>query len=866
MTRRRRALGVLAGLLAVAVPAPAPALASGLTADEDAATLRLSSHGRTLEIAKSPWRLRVLDAAGRPIVSEAAATAAESMPNADRAPFADTYMGIDLAYPGLPTVSYQPLAFRRGGAWAHVSALRSFALEDGAARLAVDTSDGATGEVRLSIEPDGAVRVAFRPAADPARGAVDAVAEAFDAPVTERYVGGGQRFGAFDQRGRSVPLWISHGVGADRFGSTNESAVPFLLSTGGWALELESVARGELNAGVPGERPDALGATLEDDELVYRIHSGTPAAMLAGYTARAGRPDPPPPEWAYEPAYWMDEGNTQAAIEAFAQRLAAEDLPAGAFWIDNPWEAHKGDFGPDPKRFPDFDALLGRLRARGIHTVAWASPYVDPGSALGPAVAAGHHLVEDASDDDATYLPPRGNDPHLDFTDADGVGLYEGAAAALIARGVDGFKADRGEEDLGEASKWADGRPNRLQHNAYPGRYQAALRRGCARGGEPDCFIVGRGGAAGAQRAAAAWAGDNVSAPGAAGLGQALRSLLSLSMSGQPISGSDIGGYVGTREATGEGFPTKELYLRWAQLGALSPIMQTPHAPWEFGDAPTVAAFRRFAAFHAALAPSLARWGREAAQTGMPIVRPLLLAFPDDPVAARIDDEYLLGPDLLVAPITETASATDSRSVYFPAGKWRDLFTDEVVEGPTARTVTVALDRMPLYARVGGSVPEQAVQELRAPETESGPEPGPGSGGPAALGSDTPAAPGRSGCRDTAAPRVSVTRPRRLRARGLRLVRGRATDLGCARSGVAQVLVAVAFQRAGRCAWAGPRGRLGRPRACRRARYVRAAGGERWARRLPRRLPRGRYRIRVRTADRAGNVSARDASRAVRLR
>ncbi len=834
MRERQRLFWI--GLALALVCAAAPERALALTAQDEPGSLTLRDHGRTVVIEKAPWRLSVREEGGRVLAAEAAATAVEEIPNADRSAFADIVGDTDIAYPGLPTVSYQPLAYRRAGTWRHVAALRTSALRDGAAELDVATSDGGTGRVTVAIEPDGAVRVAFRP---PPGEAVEAVADAFVAPVGERYLGGGQRFGAIDQRGRSVPLWVSHGPGSDRFGSTNEIAVPFLLSTGGWALGLESAARGELNVAVPGERPDLLNAVIEAPELELRLYTGSPPEMLSAYTQRSGRPSPPPAAWAYEPAYWMDEGNTQAAIEAYVDRLGREDLAAGAFWIDNPWEAHKGDFGPDPKRFPSFDAMVARLRDRGVHVVAWASPFVDKDSALGPAVNAGGHLVEGTGADDATYVPPRGLDPHLDFTDRPGVDLYEAAAARLLARGVDGFKADRSEEDLGDASRWADGAPNRLQHNLYPVRYQAALRAACVRAGKADCFIIARGGAAGSQRHAAAWAGDNLSAPGAAGLGQALRSLLSLSLSGQPISGSDIGGYTGTRSDAGDGFPTKELFIRWTQLGALSPIMQTLYAPWEF-DAETVAVFRRYAAFHAALAPTLARWGREAAGTGVPIVRPLPYAFGGDASAAQVDDEYLLGPDLLVAPVTETGQGNESRTVYLPEGRWRDVWSGAVTAGPQTLVVAPPLDQIPLYVREGGSFPKEALDALKDPRGR-GPRPGAGVG-PGAAGSP---------CRDRLAPRSRLTRRSRT------ALRGRAGDRGCRATGVRRVQVAVQRRAGRRCRSLGPAGRFGRPAPCRRLRFLRARGRTTWVLPLRRPLPAGRYRISIRATDRAGNRDRR---------
>lgn len=681
-------------------PARPPAAAAGPSAvtsvseTKDAVSVRRG--GVEVRIARSPWRLEVL-ADGRPVVAEAPPTAPDPIRNADRTPYDDVVDGIDLAYPGLDEVSYRPFAHRRDGRWLHLATARGArATGPRTARVDAVATDGRPASVDVRIDDDGAVGLDLE--LDRGGPAVTAVAEAFATRPGDRYVGGGQRFTAVDQTGRSVPLWISHGQGSDRFASTNEIAAPFLLSTGGWGLWSHGDARGELNVAVPSERPDALSVVREDDRLSLTLFLGRPADVLASYTFRAGRP-PAMPDFSWRPMVWQDEDNTQDRLLAMTDRLRARDIPTGSVWIDNPWESGRGAFAPDPKRFADFDGFVRTLHGRGVKVVTWASPYAPPDA---PGVVGG----TPANGNDATYLPPRGLDPHLDLSDPAVAERFTQRATALLRRGVDGFKLDRGEEDLGDGARFADGRPNRLAHNGYVVRYQAALREACRRASrDADCFLIARGGWTQTPALAANWAGDNLSAPGPAGLGQALNSLLSLSLSGQPISGSDIGGYVGTRQDTGEGFPTKATFLRWAQLGALSPIMQTPIDPTVGFDAETVRIFRRYARLHDRLAPYTARRAAEARERGMPIVRPMLLAYPDDPAARGLDDQYLYGPDLLVAPITTPSElGADARQVYLPAGRWIDAWTRTEHTGPIVLPVVAPLDRLPLYLRAGGEL------------------------------------------------------------------------------------------------------------------------------------------------------------------
>ena len=276
-------------------------------------------------VTKDPWRLSVKTAGGATVASEASSTALGAMPNADAGLYRDKVGSIDLAYPGLDEVSYLPLSFRRNGAWHRVTRLQTVATEGDAVKLSVETSDGTGAVVTIGLEDDGAtVRLGFKPNA----AGVDAVSEAFTAPPQERYLGGGQRFGALDQRGRSVPLWISHGQGSDRYGSTNEAAVPFLLSTGGWGFGVESDARGEMNVGLPSERPDAVNVVLEDDHLDLLLFAGTPRSVLAAYTARAGRPDPAPPAWAFTRPTGVTRTQARSRSRATSRGCAKRGSPS----------------------------------------------------------------------------------------------------------------------------------------------------------------------------------------------------------------------------------------------------------------------------------------------------------------------------------------------------------------------------------------------------------------------------------------------------------------------------------------------------------------------------------------------------------
>lgn len=685
---------------------------SGPVVTDTSSALTLQGTAVGVRIEKSPWRLSLLDGAGAVVARETDPALPDQQSNPTYAAFAPgDGNGHDIAYPGLPTVSTRPLAYLRAGTWQHVTSLTDSSVETGVATLQVDTSDGTGATVTLTFR-DRAVDLDVRPFGSPAQ----AVAESLAAGPDERFFGGGQRFTRPELSGLSVPLWVSHGVGSDRLTGTNEIAVPYLASTGGWALAERTGARGELAVTVPA-RPGVVSVITEHDRQALTLYAGSLQQSLAAYTGDSGR-NPVPPRWAFRPMFWQDE-DTQAGVESAVARLAAADIPVGAYWLDNPWLTRTGDFTAG-SRYPDLDGLLSRLHAQDIRVMTWLSPYVSDGSRLD---AAGARRVTGlpADGNDRTYFPPRGLDPHLDLTDEATFGAFVDGAADLLAQGVDGFKLDRGEEDLGEDSVWSDSRPNRLQHNGYVVRYAAAMRAACERSRPDDCFLLARGGAAGTSAQAANWAGDSPAIEGQVGLKAALSSLLSLSLSGQPVSGSDVGGYTGVQETQGTN-PTAGLLARWAWLGALSPVFETPVDPLRY-DAETVRAFRRAAVVKDRLVDYSRGLTQQAAADGTPPVRHLALAYPDDPAAVAIDDEYLYGPDLLVAPITSGVSQPGpaTRSVYLPAGGWTNVFTGESFDGPIVVPVTAGLDQAPVYLRDGAKLPMSTFADLDA--SDAGPAP-----------------------------------------------------------------------------------------------------------------------------------------------
>ena len=408
------------------------------------------------------------------------------------------------------------------------------------------------------------------------------------------------------------------------------------------------------------------GSNLTED-----IYAGDFAETLADYEHDAGKPAvPPPSELAL--IKWRDVYDNAAQVVEDITKLRAAGVPLGWVLVDNPWETCVGTLTFDTKRFPDPAGLIRQVHSLGLRFMLWVSPKTqcDVG-----------YTKKQLLGDPAEQLV-------IDLRQRAVAKEFEARLAKLVALGVDGFKADRGDEvDL-------EGKGPILQ-NTYPILYARDVMHAF-----PRAAAIFRAGAMGSQSIVPGlWAGDQEGTW--AGLAQAIRSGETAAMSGFPTWGSDVGGYH-SQSLTGD------VFARWAQLGAISPVMEVGGqganaTPWTMG-ADAMSALRDAAVLHYELAPAF----EQLLGRGQPVLRPLGFAYPDDAQAWQNDLELLVGPDLLAAPVT--GQGTTPR-VYLPAGLWVDLHTGKTVKGPIAFTRPTALDELPLYARAGGGDPLQPPDE-----------------------------------------------------------------------------------------------------------------------------------------------------------
>ena len=231
--------------------------------------------------------------------------------------------GINSAYPGLSKVSYKPLAFLTQAGWQHATAYQSDAIDGQSANIVLKSSSTMNALLQVRFLNDGNLQIQFVPQGS----GVQAVGAAFANKATRRYYGVGQRFSQFNLQGSTQPLWISHGLLADRNISTNEIASSFYWSHDAtepvYGFYSLSNARGEFNFGFPLERPDAVNIIQEDSQLPFVLYRGTPQQVLSSHTAIMGRPAWYPPEWMFKPAIWQDSDTTTASVMALINGMAS---------------------------------------------------------------------------------------------------------------------------------------------------------------------------------------------------------------------------------------------------------------------------------------------------------------------------------------------------------------------------------------------------------------------------------------------------------------------------------------------------------------------------------------------------------------
>ncbi|MCK2216113.1 carbohydrate-binding protein [Actinomadura sp. ATCC 31491] len=609
-------------------------------------------------------------------------------------------------------------------------------------RLSLYRGDGTTLVTR-HYDPAGFRNVGW--ASDGAT-TVTRIEDHFLSPPGERFEGFGERYDRLDQRGTDVHTYVYNQYRDQGATRRTYLSVPFFLNSAGYGVHVEGTRYTVFNLNT--HLPDLAGFTADtggarDSTLVYHVFTGTPAEILDGFTELTGRPQPPP-RWAFGPWMSANEWNTQAEVARELANVEAYRIPHTAMvleqWSDEAtfylWHGAAYEPGPGGGKpayadltFPpgaawqDPKAMVADAHARGVRVVLWQIPVFKEHFADNPAAAPQQHLndkayalaqgyvVRDAAG--GPYRIPSGQwfgDSMVpDFTSPAATAWWMSKRDYLMDEiGIDGFKTDGSEAVFGRGVRFADGRRGDEMHNAYPNSYTGAYDA-YVKDRRPDGAIFSRAGTTGAQTRSIFWAGDQNSS--FAAFREAVRAQLSAGQSGVPFTAWDLAGFTGS-------FPGAELYLRAAAQATFSPIMQyhseksgpavsEARTPWNVqartGDTRVVPVFRAFANVRMNLIPYLCAEAAASAATGAPMMRAMSFAFPGDAEAAALDQQYLFGSQLLVAPVTTEGATT--RDVRLPAGEWTDLWNGGRFTGPGVKTYGAGLETIPVYARPGAIVP-----------------------------------------------------------------------------------------------------------------------------------------------------------------
>jgi alpha-glucosidase len=543
----------------------------------------------------------------------------------------------------------------------------------------------------------------------------------------DAFYGLGEKSGRHNRRGRDFTLWNTdvvspHASAEFTAGREPEDprsdrtsvefdpyyvSIPFFLHHTTDGAVAGSFVDNPYRARYDFTAPESFELRFEGGQHTEYVFAG-PALpdVVEAYTWLTGRA-PLPPLWAlgHHQCRWFRY--TQEAVEGLARRHRECAVPCDALWLDIEHMDGYRVFTWDADAFTDVEGMLGRLAEQGIRVVTIVDPgvKVEPGFALFDQGVERDLLCRTEGGDLYVGEVWPGDTAFPDFAKAATRAWWGEQTAAHARRGVAGVWNDMNEPATGaiapDRMRFDGGRASHARfHNEYALLMAMGTADGlrAARPGERP-FVLTRAGSPGIQRYAANWMGDNqsrwdhlwLSIPMACGLG----------LSGQAFVGADVGGF--------QGHTSAELFLRWMQYGALTPLCRNhselgnvDQYAWSFGEA-VLGHVRAALELRYRLLPYLYAAFVVASETGAPVQRPLVFDFQDDPAVRDLDDQYLLGRDLLVAPVI--AAGQTARQVYLPEGDWYDWHDGELTAGRAFKLVATPMDRIPVFARAGAVIP-----------------------------------------------------------------------------------------------------------------------------------------------------------------
>jgi alpha-D-xyloside xylohydrolase len=525
-----------------------------------------------------------------------------------------------------------------------------------------------------------------------------------DLSVHEKIYGLGERFGPFIKNGQSIDIWNEDGGTSSELTYKN---IPFYLSSRGYGVFINNPSRIMLE--VQSERTTRVNIAVAGESLEYMIIAGpTPKEILNRYTALTGRPSLPP-AWSY--GLWLTTSfttsYTEDTVTSFLDGFKERNIPLTTFHFDSYWmkSFQWCDFTFDRDNFPDTHGYLARLKKRGLKTCVWINPYIAQDSPLFAEGKANGYFLMRADTLRATVWQWDLWQPGMaivDFTNPDASAWFARQLVNLMEMGIDAFKTDFAERVPFDSKKvrWWDGSEAGKMHNFYSLLYNRCVWETMLKAGKDPCLFA-RAATTGGQQFPVHWGGDCESTSEA--MAETLRGGLSLGLSGFGFWAHDIGGF--------EGMPSPSVYKRWVQFGLLSSHSRlhgssSYRVPWIYeGEEGNQCSrvLRDCVMRKLSLMPYLLRCALESKEKGTPVMRAMLLEFPEDHNVWNVDAQFMLGPNLLVAPVFgEDGEVTFyvPRTGLKTSAKWRSWFDHtKTYEEGMWYTETHGFDTLPLLIR-----------------------------------------------------------------------------------------------------------------------------------------------------------------------
>lgn len=520
--------------------------------------------------------------------------------------------------------------------------------------------------------------------------------------IGEKVYGLGERFTPFVKNGQSVDIW-NEDSGTDSFLAYKN--VPFYVTNRGYGVFVNDT--GKVSYEICSEKTNSVQFSVSGEKLDFMIIGGEDLKeVISNYTALTGRPALPP-AWSF--GLWLTSSFTtsydEKTVSEMVGGMRSRGIPMSVFHFDCFWmkENEWCNFDWDKEFFEDPEGMLGRMKADGLKICIWINPYIGQKSPLFKEAMEYNYLLNRPNGDVWQWDLWQAGMGIVDFTNPDAYKWYQKKLRRLLEQGVDALKTDFGERIPVDVEYFDGSDPERM-HNYYAYLYNKCVFEVIEEyKGKNEAVVFARSATAGCQKFPVHWGGDCFSTY--ISMSDSLRAGLSLCLSGFAFWSHDIGGFEGTACA--------DIYKRWLAFGLLSTHsrlhgMSSYRVPWLFNKegetdgAESVAVAKFFSELKCSLMPYIYEAAVTAHETGVPVLRAMVLEFSDDFLCEDLDRQYMLGNNLLVAPVFRENGDVD---YYLPRGTWTHLLSNEVREGGCWQKENFDFFSLPLYARENSIIP-----------------------------------------------------------------------------------------------------------------------------------------------------------------